>query len=476
MIYTHHVPQQFSSLAPLFCNLQHRPPLRLPSHFSLISVAVRLSSRTAVLQPALAVLPDSPAPTSPTEESEGPVEMPPSSSSTLFDVDDNPTPLQAAASVLLSGAIAIFLFRSLRRRAKRVKEMRVRSTGLTKVEGLKEESLDSLFTGGINPVDAEGPPSPVQALLGGLVAGIIAVILYKFTTTIEAALNRQAISDNFSETLGTSFSSLFTPSHAFAKMSQKGRNKVETEEEKSLNWFPKFFLLFDEHWFFYNALYPSQEKKTTSAMAGKLLRTPSLPPPPVDQGEEKVAENSDTKTRGRRKLSYSSSLDSPRKPISSFSASSLSSSSTKQSREKQEPPRREPAWRRCANPHLDVGWEQRYMKSFQNKKWSSASDLELMELQGFKDLGFVSEDREGMNSSSLVRVGPEQRVSKEEHKYVGNGGTYLSEARLIRWSAPPLDLRRLSLRSPEMKEELRFWARAVARCVRKECWDIVSPC
>lgn len=48
------------------------------------------------------------------------------------------------------------------------------------------------------PLDAKSPPSPVQALLGALSAGVIALILYKFTTTIEASLNRQTLSDNFS--------------------------------------------------------------------------------------------------------------------------------------------------------------------------------------------------------------------------------------------------------------------------------------
>lgn len=50
----------------------------------------------------------------------------------------------------------------------------------------------------MSPVEANAPPSPLQALLGGLSAGVIALILYKFTTTIEASLNRQTISDNFS--------------------------------------------------------------------------------------------------------------------------------------------------------------------------------------------------------------------------------------------------------------------------------------
>lgn len=73
----------------------------------------------------------------------------------------------------------------------------MRSTGLEKKD-IKEEALDSLKALGVAPVEAGAPPSPVQALLGSIAAGVIAVILYKFTTTIEASLNRQSISDNFS--------------------------------------------------------------------------------------------------------------------------------------------------------------------------------------------------------------------------------------------------------------------------------------
>lgn len=62
---------------------------------------------------------------------------------------------------------------------------------------LKEEALDSLKAMGAGSVKA-APPSAAQALLGGITAGVIALILYKFSTTIEAALNRQTMSDNFS--------------------------------------------------------------------------------------------------------------------------------------------------------------------------------------------------------------------------------------------------------------------------------------
>ncbi|XP_009380595.2 uncharacterized protein LOC103968950 [Musa acuminata AAA Group] len=128
----------------------------------------------------------------------GPVELPPSSGPAIFAVDDNPTPLQVSTSVLLTGAISVFLFRSLRRRAKRAKELKVRSSGVKEAKNLKAEALDSLKAVGAAPLEAAKPPSPAQALLGGIAAAVIALILYKFTTTIEAALNRQAISDSFS--------------------------------------------------------------------------------------------------------------------------------------------------------------------------------------------------------------------------------------------------------------------------------------
>lgn len=75
---------------------------------------------------------------------------------------------------------------------------RVRSSGVKKPNNLTEEALEGLRMMSASPIETEKPPSPVQALLGGIAAGVIAVILYKFSTTIEAALNRQTISDSFS--------------------------------------------------------------------------------------------------------------------------------------------------------------------------------------------------------------------------------------------------------------------------------------
>ncbi|VFQ59741.1 unnamed protein product [Cuscuta campestris] len=53
---------------------------------------------------------------------EGPIELP-SSDSSIFASSDDPTPIQIATSLLLTGAISVFLFRSLRLRLKRAKEL-----------------------------------------------------------------------------------------------------------------------------------------------------------------------------------------------------------------------------------------------------------------------------------------------------------------------------------------------------------------
>jgi hypothetical protein len=63
---------------------------------------------------------------------------------------------------------------------------------------LSEEALEALRMVSTSPAETDKPPSPLQALLGGVAAGVIALFLYKFATTIEASLNRQTISDNFS--------------------------------------------------------------------------------------------------------------------------------------------------------------------------------------------------------------------------------------------------------------------------------------
>ncbi|XP_039026914.1 uncharacterized protein LOC120160608, partial [Hibiscus syriacus] len=184
----------FPSLPPPLHNPFSSPLFLLqnPSFFSPFSLHSKLHLGSSLVQA------QGPVTTIAEAEEDGPFELPPSSTSTsIFATNDDPTPLQTATSVLLTGAIGVFLFRSLRRRAKRAKELKFRSSGAQK--SLKEEALDNLKAMASTSIDTKSStPSAVQALLGSIAAGVIALILYKFTTTIEAALNRQSVSDNFS--------------------------------------------------------------------------------------------------------------------------------------------------------------------------------------------------------------------------------------------------------------------------------------
>ena len=89
----------------------------------------------------------------------------------------------------------------------------MRSSGVKKKpNNLTEEALEGLRLVSTSPIETEKPPSPIQVLLGGIAAGVIALILYKFTTTIEAALNRQNIPDSFSVSTSVLFLSFLSSS------------------------------------------------------------------------------------------------------------------------------------------------------------------------------------------------------------------------------------------------------------------------
>ncbi|KAF8110442.1 hypothetical protein N665_0083s0010 [Sinapis alba] len=176
----------------------YRPPESISPFPSLSAFTRPERIRVSAVEETADVLPE--------EVEDGPIELPPSATSpfsstnSIFATSDDPSPLQLATSVMLTGAITIFLFRSIRRRAKRSKEMTFRSSGVKK--SLKDEAMEKLKAMGSAPIEEGGggksTPSAAQAFLGAVSAGVIAVILYKFTTTIEAGLNRQTISDNFS--------------------------------------------------------------------------------------------------------------------------------------------------------------------------------------------------------------------------------------------------------------------------------------
>ncbi|KAH9293634.1 hypothetical protein KI387_041164, partial [Taxus chinensis] len=191
------------------------------------------------------------------QDEDGPIELP--EEFNPFEVPEA-TPLQTAASVLLTASIAFLLYRSLKRRAKGAKEKvhclfsqitfhsairnkrckdsrieiaqenilrafrvsicdlsllvndplsgligvtrKFRSSGVESVrEEAKSEALKALkqLNSETEEVKPNGPPpSAVQALVGAIMAGGIAFLLYNFTISVQSSLDSQVVSTNYS--------------------------------------------------------------------------------------------------------------------------------------------------------------------------------------------------------------------------------------------------------------------------------------
>lgn len=144
----------------------------------------------AVAPPTFQSAPPLPLPSARDAEKSGPIELP--EDQDLFSIPTSAvSPLQSAASILLTGAIAIFLYRSLQRRAKLVRETKFRSSGLEIVkEASKEGPVSTLNTDD----KANSSPSAFQTLQGAVLAGVLALGLYKFATSVEAGFALKAVS------------------------------------------------------------------------------------------------------------------------------------------------------------------------------------------------------------------------------------------------------------------------------------------
>ncbi|CAJ1978526.1 unnamed protein product [Sphenostylis stenocarpa] len=179
MLHSHHHHLLFSTV-PLSLTTHHHHPSSPSLHF----LHRPFSPTTVSAIPPAAWLGHL------TAQDVGPIELPFSAPFPLPFTDD-PSTTQVASSVLLTGAITVFFFRTVQRRIKRAKELKFRSSGVKK-------SMDKLKAMRLSSIKAKTPPSPDEALLGAIIAGVIAVLLYRFTTSIEASLGRQTLSDHFS--------------------------------------------------------------------------------------------------------------------------------------------------------------------------------------------------------------------------------------------------------------------------------------
>lgn len=119
MLQTHRQPLPFSAAGCLFPPLSASPSA-FPFSLNFPFRAPNRSSTCYAQKTLTAKLPEKAIAAEPLPE-DGPIELFPSPTP-LFATSDEPTPLQTATSVLLTGAITVFLFRSLRRRAKLAKD------------------------------------------------------------------------------------------------------------------------------------------------------------------------------------------------------------------------------------------------------------------------------------------------------------------------------------------------------------------
>ena len=115
---------------------------------------------------------------------------------------------------------------------------------------------------------------------------------------------------------------------------------------------------------------------------------------------------------------------------------------------------------------------RRYLSEGKLSMRKSLNDLEIEEVQGFKDLGFTFENKD--LSPSVVNIIPglqdkEKKGINEDLKLEKVRRPYLSEAWMLQSCAPQFPnwddiARRRS--SEDMKAQIKFWARAVASNVR----------
>ncbi|KAK9937984.1 hypothetical protein M0R45_014747 [Rubus argutus] len=96
----------------------------------------------------------------------------------------------------------------------------------------------------------------------------------------------------------------------------------------------------------------------------------------------------------------------------------------------------------------------------------SLTDLEIEEVQGFKDLGFTFDQKDIAPSVISILPGLQEKNRDEDLNPEMVRRPYLSEAWLVQSCAPPPPNLAASRSAEDMKAQIKFWARAVASNVR----------
>ncbi|CAJ1957475.1 unnamed protein product [Sphenostylis stenocarpa] len=190
-----------------------------------------------------------------------------------------------------------------------------------------------------------------------------------------------------------------------------------------------------------------------SRMKSKLLRTPSLPP---SIGREEKFLVNDTRTgRSRKQPSTPTHIDILPPRQTSKTCSIPRCRSTRKTEVE------------SFNTDGIMEMRRRYLN--QKTMRRSLSDLEYEEVQGFKDLGFSFEKETLSPSLANILPGLQEKKRDETEEDKAARRPYLSEAWLAQSCAPPIPNWASRKSAGDMKQQIKFWARAVASNVHQEC-------
>ncbi|VVA16638.1 PREDICTED: unnamed product [Prunus dulcis] len=178
-----------------------------------------------------------------------------------------------------------------------------------------------------------------------------------------------------------------------------------------------------------------RSKMNRQPVRQNLLRTPSLPP--CIGREESNQESLPQRHKGL--MTQTSSIPRYRPPKNTEGESNASTDGCKEMR-------------------------RRSLNQLTTRK--SLSDLEIEELQGFKDLGFTFDKKELSPSVVNILPGLQEKKRTEDLNPEKVRRPYLSEAWLMQSCAPPPPNLGASRSTEDMKAQIKFWARAVASNVR----------
>ncbi|KAL2331393.1 hypothetical protein Fmac_018974 [Flemingia macrophylla] len=185
----------------------------------------------------------------------------------------------------------------------------------------------------------------------------------------------------------------------------------------------------------------------------KLLRTPSLPP---SIGREEKFQVHDTRTERSHKQPSTPTNSDILPPRQTSKSCSIPRCRSARKTEVE-----------SFNKEGLMEMRRRYLN--QKTMRRSLSDLEFEEVQGFKDLGFSFEKETLSPSLASILPGLQERKREETEEDKATRRPYLSEAWLVQSCAPPIPNWVSHKSAGDMKEKIKFWARAVASNVHQEC-------